>query len=523
MVREELISSLELMSSSEYRPGDLVEARRLGKARYYPGLIVRMSRNGTFDIDYDDGKRERGVAGHLIRAFPSKEPERSSETPMGEDSSETADLLDNLIAKVEGRWAIADEGDTNAFPHEGMCWIKIESSRLGVTLWPGWLLAPSKQLQLMESRETTLVSDERAVYCYGDGRLVQASMDAILPFDENSPDDSEKGGRLWDTALTQAKARKACPRVFTSMIASNIDHCSSPVLLGRLWSAQLASRRTALRRKQALVVKFNVDDWWPAVVTGVWSRPDRASGQQITIEYPDKTCDDMTWPENDAFLLQDDDFVVCDSDDTQRLDAFEASSEFQSLRVRLRREAAASSDGGGGGGGGSGGSGGAVGSTFSADTAESGPGSRSGSVSESSAGLGSTKFKRQKVTPAPPPPPPPLSPQPPPSSGVESPRATHGGPNRIECAPSPSKARGSKRIARNEARPPSNTGGSKRIARGEAQPLSQSAEKKKAHGAGRQTKMQRPRRGKVKKDQLDLGKNQARQSPLLITLTRPPP
>ena len=69
-----------------------------------------MSRNGTFDIDYDDGERERGVAGHLIRAFPSGKTERPSETPTGEDSSETAELLDNLIAKVEGRWAIADEG-----------------------------------------------------------------------------------------------------------------------------------------------------------------------------------------------------------------------------------------------------------------------------------------------------------------------------------------------------------------------------------------------------------------------------
>ena len=54
-----------------------------------------------------------------------------------------------------------------------------------------------------------------------------------------------------------------------SMIAQNIDYCSSPVLLGRLWSAQLASRGKILRHKQVLAIKWNIDDWWPAIVVGV--------------------------------------------------------------------------------------------------------------------------------------------------------------------------------------------------------------------------------------------------------------
>ena len=36
------------------REGMKVEARYRGKARYYPGVINRENRDGTFDVDYDD-------------------------------------------------------------------------------------------------------------------------------------------------------------------------------------------------------------------------------------------------------------------------------------------------------------------------------------------------------------------------------------------------------------------------------------------------------------------------------------
>ena len=68
-VSAELIRSLEPAvsstgrSSSGYggssgggalREGMKVEARYRGKAKYYPGVIKRENRDGTFDVDYDD-------------------------------------------------------------------------------------------------------------------------------------------------------------------------------------------------------------------------------------------------------------------------------------------------------------------------------------------------------------------------------------------------------------------------------------------------------------------------------------
>ena len=49
------------------RVGDKVEARYRGKARYYPGRIGRANLNGTYDIDYDDGEKEREVDSELVK------------------------------------------------------------------------------------------------------------------------------------------------------------------------------------------------------------------------------------------------------------------------------------------------------------------------------------------------------------------------------------------------------------------------------------------------------------------------
>ena len=62
-VSAELIRSLEPAASSPgrggggggaLREGSKVEARYRGKSKYYPGVIRRENRDGTFDVDYDD-------------------------------------------------------------------------------------------------------------------------------------------------------------------------------------------------------------------------------------------------------------------------------------------------------------------------------------------------------------------------------------------------------------------------------------------------------------------------------------
>merc|ERR1711988_1555594 len=56
-------------SGAGIREGTKIEARYRGKSRYYPGVVSRDHRDGTYDIEYDDGERETRVAEDLIKTL----------------------------------------------------------------------------------------------------------------------------------------------------------------------------------------------------------------------------------------------------------------------------------------------------------------------------------------------------------------------------------------------------------------------------------------------------------------------
>ncbi|KAF4027656.1 hypothetical protein GN244_ATG20720 [Phytophthora infestans] len=65
----------------KFREGDKVEAQYKGKSKFYPGVISRCRLNGTYDIDYDDGEKETGVAAELIRLLGKKGGGDSDDDP----------------------------------------------------------------------------------------------------------------------------------------------------------------------------------------------------------------------------------------------------------------------------------------------------------------------------------------------------------------------------------------------------------------------------------------------------------
>jgi hypothetical protein len=74
-VNAELIRALEgasrpttPASSAHFHEGQKIEARYKAGTRWYKGRVSRSNRDGTFDIDYDDGEREIRVAPELIRS-----------------------------------------------------------------------------------------------------------------------------------------------------------------------------------------------------------------------------------------------------------------------------------------------------------------------------------------------------------------------------------------------------------------------------------------------------------------------
>ena len=78
-VTKDLIRLLEKSSKSRSRvvddgvmrfeEGMKVEGQYKGRSKFYPGKIVRVREDGTFDIDYDDGEKETRVKEEFIRAL----------------------------------------------------------------------------------------------------------------------------------------------------------------------------------------------------------------------------------------------------------------------------------------------------------------------------------------------------------------------------------------------------------------------------------------------------------------------
>ncbi|GBG26827.1 NAD-dependent deacetylase sir2E [Hondaea fermentalgiana] len=65
------------LSTASYETGDRVKARFGGKSRWYDGRIRQANRDGTFDIDYDDGDFEKNVEASMIQALESRAQPRN--------------------------------------------------------------------------------------------------------------------------------------------------------------------------------------------------------------------------------------------------------------------------------------------------------------------------------------------------------------------------------------------------------------------------------------------------------------
>ncbi|CAM9440127.1 unnamed protein product, partial [Hapterophycus canaliculatus] len=58
--------------SDRLEEGMKVEADYRGRGRFYKGRISRVNPDGSFNIDYDDGEKERGIAQGLIRVLTER-------------------------------------------------------------------------------------------------------------------------------------------------------------------------------------------------------------------------------------------------------------------------------------------------------------------------------------------------------------------------------------------------------------------------------------------------------------------
>jgi hypothetical protein len=56
-----------ILQEPQLAVGTKIEARLKGKSRWFPGSIIATHDNETYDIEYEDGEKEKNVAKNLIR------------------------------------------------------------------------------------------------------------------------------------------------------------------------------------------------------------------------------------------------------------------------------------------------------------------------------------------------------------------------------------------------------------------------------------------------------------------------
>jgi len=115
---EEGVKRLRIKGKEDQMPTVLVEgmrceARHGGSMRAFDGVISKVNSDGTYDVGYDDGDKETGVARELIYVQAVAEPSWSAESD-GSFSPEATEAIHrifatfNASASSEGKWGMAE-------------------------------------------------------------------------------------------------------------------------------------------------------------------------------------------------------------------------------------------------------------------------------------------------------------------------------------------------------------------------------------------------------------------------------
>ncbi|CAK4665469.1 unnamed protein product [Aphanomyces euteiches] len=89
--------------SKKFKEGEKVEAQYKGKSKFYPGVISRCRLNGTYDIDYDDGEKETGVAADLIRSKEKSSPAKKSKDETSDEENKRFKEGEKIEALYKGK------------------------------------------------------------------------------------------------------------------------------------------------------------------------------------------------------------------------------------------------------------------------------------------------------------------------------------------------------------------------------------------------------------------------------------
>ena len=151
-------------SSSSIREGDKVEAKCAGWTKFYKGEVTAVnSRDGTYDIKFEDGERKRGVEKSRVRSLDSGSNEKNSNIQVPTMGFSFADnVFDDYVALGRIFAAAFDRDDKKTvepfvkgiFDHDSALSVaaKLPAMRCSGALWKEFLNSLWKGKKLESSK-----------------------------------------------------------------------------------------------------------------------------------------------------------------------------------------------------------------------------------------------------------------------------------------------------------------------------------------------------------------------------------
>merc|ERR1711918_146155 len=94
--------------------GDSVEARYGGRGKWVNAKVRKVNDNDTYDLKYDDGRRERGVKKKYVRKKENEDSGKGKQSKKQKKKTKKRDGEDTNSSSSDDSSAMSDEEDAKA-------------------------------------------------------------------------------------------------------------------------------------------------------------------------------------------------------------------------------------------------------------------------------------------------------------------------------------------------------------------------------------------------------------------------
>ena len=158
-------------AEANFSRGDKVEARYKGKSKYYKGEIGRDNRDGTYNVNYDDGEKERGVKANLIKSLEkSKSPKKKSRNDYDSEEEGGSDIQegDKIEALYKGKGTKWYKGKVTSAKRDGSFDVEYEDGDRESGVLAKNIKSLEKKSPKKKSRRDVSDTEDEASFSRGD-------------------------------------------------------------------------------------------------------------------------------------------------------------------------------------------------------------------------------------------------------------------------------------------------------------------------------------------------------------------